>query len=138
MLAGGTPAADLGEGYYVKPTVVADVGPASRVVREEIFGPVAALLPAASYEEAIQLANDTLYGLSASVFTNDLTRALRFADEIHAGVVKVNQESAGIEFQVPFGGMQESSSGSREQGKAAREFFTQWKTVYMDRVPARA
>jgi acyl-CoA reductase-like NAD-dependent aldehyde dehydrogenase len=108
------------------------------VVREEIFGPVAALLPAASYAEAIQLANDTEYGLSASVFTNDLTRALRFADEIHAGVVKVNQESAGIEFQVPFGGMQESSSGSREQGKAAREFFTQWKTVYMDRVPGRA
>ena len=138
MLAGGSRAADLGEGYYVQPTVIANIGPQSRVVREEIFGPVAALLPAGSYEEAIQLANDTLYGLSASVFTNDLTRALRFADEIHAGVVKVNQESAGIEFQVPFGGMQDSSSGSREQGKAAREFFAQWKTVYMDRVPSRA
>ena len=138
MLAGGSRADDLGEGYYVKPTVISDVGPDSRVVREEIFGPVAALLPAGSYDEAVQLANDTQYGLSASVFTNDLTRALRFADEIHAGVVKVNQESAGIEFQVPFGGMQDSSSGSREQGKAAREFFTQWKTVYMDRVPGRA
>jgi len=77
---------------------------------------------------------DTAHELPES----DLTRALRFADEIHAGVVKVNQESAGIEFQVPFGGMQESSSGSREQGKAAREFFTQWKTIYMDRVPGRA
>jgi aldehyde dehydrogenase (NAD+) len=103
-------------------------------VREEIFGPVAALLPATSYKDAVRLANDTRFGLSASVFTNDLSRALRFADDIHAGVVKVNQESAGVEFHVPFGGMQESSSGSREQGKAAREFFTQWKTVYVDRL----
>src|SRR6202023_3100780 len=127
---GGSRAAALGEGYYVQPTVIADLGPNSRVVREEIFGPVAALLPASSYADAVRLANDTQYGLSASVFTNDLSRALRFADEIHAGIVKVNQESAGVEFQVPFGGMQDSSSGSREQGKAAREFFTQWKTVY--------
>jgi aldehyde dehydrogenase (NAD+) len=133
-LAGGTRAEDLGDGYYVRPTVLAGLGRESRVVREEIFGPVATVLPAESYAEAVALANDTRYGLSASVFTNDLTRALRFADDIHAGVVKVNQESAGVEFHVPFGGMQESSSGSREQGKAAREFFTQWKTVYMDRL----
>ncbi len=137
VLAGGGRASDLGDGYYVRPTVLADVAPSSRVVREEIFGPVAAVLTADSYDQAVALANDTHYGLSASVFTNDLTRALRFADDIHAGVVKINQESAGIEFQVPFGGMQESSSGSREQGKAAREFFTQWKTVYVDRVPGR-
>jgi aldehyde dehydrogenase (NAD+) len=135
VLAGGGRANDLGDGYYVRPTVLTDVSPESRVVREEIFGPVVALLPAASYADAIRLANDTRYGLSASVFTNDLSRALRFADDIHAGVVKVNQESAGVEFHVPFGGMQESSSGSREQGRAAREFFTQWKTVYMDRLP---
>jgi aldehyde dehydrogenase (NAD+) len=137
VLAGGSRATDLGDGYYVRPTVLANVAPSSRVVREEIFGPVAAVLTADSYDQAVALANDTHYGLSASVFTNDLTRALRFADDIHAGVVKINQESAGIEFQVPFGGMQESSSGSREQGKAAREFFTQWKTVYVDRVPDR-
>ena len=137
MLAGGSRASELGAGYYVKPTVIADVDPGSRVVREEIFGPVAALLPAQSFDDAVRLANDTPYGLSASVFTTDLSRALRFADRIRAGVVKVNQESAGVEFQVPFGGMQESSSGSREQGKAAREFFTQWKTVYMDQVPLK-
>jgi aldehyde dehydrogenase (NAD+) len=134
-LAGGSRPDHLGDGYYIKPTVLTDVGPESRVVREEIFGPVAAVLSAGSYDEAVALANDTRYGLCASVFTNDLTRALRFADDIHAGVVKINQESAGLEFHVPFGGMQESSSGSREQGKAAREFFTQWKTVYMDRLP---
>jgi aldehyde dehydrogenase (NAD+) len=135
VLAGGGRADDLGDGYYVRPTVLSCMSPESRVVREEIFGPVVALLPAGSYADAVRLANDTRYGLSASVFTNDLTRAFRFADEIHAGVVKINQESAGIEFHVPFGGMQESSSGSREQGKAAREFFTQWKTVYVDRLP---
>jgi alpha-ketoglutaric semialdehyde dehydrogenase len=131
-VAGGSRASDLGDGYYVRPTVLADVDPQSRVAREEIFGPVAALLSAGSYEEAVALANDTPYGLSASVFTNDLSKALRFANDIRAGVVKINQESAGVEFQVPFGGMKESSSGSREQGKAASEFFTQWKTVYVD------
>jgi aldehyde dehydrogenase (NAD+) len=135
VLAGGAAAEQLGDGYYVRPTVLTELAPDSRVVREEIFGPVAALLAANTYADALRLANDTPYGLSASVFTNDLSRALRFADDIHAGVVKVNQESAGVEFHVPFGGMQESSSGSREQGKAAREFFTQWKTVYMDRLP---
>jgi alpha-ketoglutaric semialdehyde dehydrogenase len=119
-------------GYFVEPTVLAGLPATSRVLREEIFGPVAALLPAGSYEEAVALANDTPFGLTAAVFTRDLGAAFRFAREIRAGVVKVNQESAGIEFQAPFGGMRESSSGPREQGKVAREFFTQWKTVYLD------
>ena len=119
-------------GYYVRPTVLAGISPDSRIAREEIFGPVAALLPAASFEDAIELANDTPFGLTASVFTRDLARALRFAREIRAGVVKVNQETAGLEFQVPFGGTKDSSSGSREQGKVARDFFTEWKTVYID------
>jgi alpha-ketoglutaric semialdehyde dehydrogenase len=136
VLTGGGRARDLGEGYYVQPTVIADVPAASRVVREEIFGPVAAIIPAKSYDEAVQLANDTPFGLTASLFTRDLGRALTFAGDIRTGVVKINQESAGLEYQVPFGGMKESSSGSREQGKAAREFFTQWKTVYLDVPPA--
>jgi aldehyde dehydrogenase (NAD+) len=122
-------------GYFVEPTVLADLSPASRVVREEIFGPVAALLPAGSYEEAVALANDTPFGLTAALFTRDLGKALRFARDVRAGVVKVNQESAGLEFQAPFGGMRQSSSGSREQGKVARDFFTQWKTVYLDAPP---
>ncbi|MBV9279756.1 MAG: aldehyde dehydrogenase family protein, partial [Chloroflexi bacterium] len=74
-------------------------------------------------------------GLTASLFTRDLGKALRFVQDIRVGVVKVNQESAGLEFQVPFGGMKGSSSGSREQGKVAREFYTQWKTVYLDMPP---
>jgi aldehyde dehydrogenase (NAD+) len=124
-------------GYFVEPTVFADLPASSRVVREEIFGPVTALLPAGSYEEAVALANDTPFGLTAALFTQDLGKALRFARDIRAGVVKVNQETAGLEFQAPFGGMRESSSGSREQGKVARDFFTEWKTVYLDAPPAQ-
>jgi aldehyde dehydrogenase (NAD+) len=123
------------DGYFIEPTVIAGLGNDSRVVREEIFGPVAALIPAADFAEAVRLANDTPFGLSASLFTRDLGRALAFAREIQAGVVKVNQESAGVELQVPFGGYKASSSGSREQGKVARDFFTQWKTVYLDPPP---
>jgi aldehyde dehydrogenase (NAD+) len=130
VLAGGGRSDD--GGYYVEPTVLADLPPTSRVVREEIFGPVAALLPARSYDEAVALANDTPFGLTAALFTRDLGKALRFARDVRAGVVKVNQETAGLEFQVPFGGMRASSSGSGEQGKVARDFFTQWKTVYLD------
>jgi acyl-CoA reductase-like NAD-dependent aldehyde dehydrogenase len=132
LAGGGRP---NGGGYFVQPTVLADLPANSRVVREEIFGPVAAILPAGSYEEAVALANDTPFGLTAALFTRDLGKALRFARDIRAGVVKVNQESAGLEFQVPFGGMRGSSSGSREQGKVARDFFTQWKTVYLDAPP---
>jgi len=133
-LAGGDRDPNL-RGYYVRPTILMGLGQESRVVQEEIFGPVAALLPAHSYEEAIALANNTPFGLSASLFTRDLGKSLRFVEDMRVGVVKVNQESAGLEFQVPFGGMKGSSSGSREQGKVARDFFTQWKTAYIDRPP---
>jgi alpha-ketoglutaric semialdehyde dehydrogenase len=135
VLVGGRRPRPGGGGYFVEPTVLADLPATSRVVREEIFGPVAALLPASSYEEAVALANDTPFGLTAALFTRDLGKALRFSRDIRAGVVKVNQESAGLEFQAPFGGMRQSSSGSREQGKVARDFFTQWKTVYLDAPP---
>jgi aldehyde dehydrogenase (NAD+) len=131
VVAGGG-RADVGDGWFVEPTVLTDLDPRSRVVREEIFGPVAALLPVDGYADAVTMANDTPFGLSASVFTRDLGRALEFARDIRAGVVKVNQESAGLEYHVPFGGTKGSSSGSREQGRAAREFYTEWKTVYVD------
>ena len=81
---------------------------------------------------AVAAANDTPFGLKAALLTMNLRSALPFAAEVRAGVVKINQESAGLEFHVPFGGMKDSSSGSREQGKVARDFFTEWKTVYLD------
>lgn len=129
LAGGGRPG---GSGYFVEPTVLVDVPATSAVSREEIFGPVAVLHPAESFEESVALANDTPFGLTAAVFTRDLGRALEFAARVRAGIVKVNQETGGVEFQAPFGGMGESSSGSREQGKVARDFFTQWKTVYLD------
>jgi aldehyde dehydrogenase (NAD+) len=86
-------------------------------------------------EEAMTIANQVRFGLSASIFTRDLGKALTFAREIEAGIVHVNSETAGAEPQVPFGGMKGSSSYSREQGKASREFFTQTKTVYIDPPP---
>lgn len=130
--AGGGMAETASGGYFVVPTVVTELPSDSVLLREEIFGPVAAIVRVPDFEAALEAANDTDYGLTASIFTSELRSALRFADEIEAGVVKVNQESAGLEFHVPFGGTKDSSSGSREQGKVAREFFTEWKTVYLD------
>lgn len=119
-------------GYFVAPTVFDGVAPDMRIAQEEIFGPVVGLIEARDFDEAVRLANHTRYGLSASVVTRDLNLALRFVREIEAGIVHINSQTAGAEPQVPFGGFKSSSSGSREQGKVAREFFTQIKTVYVD------
>jgi acyl-CoA reductase-like NAD-dependent aldehyde dehydrogenase len=85
------------------------------------------------FDAALRVANDVAFGLSASVFTRSLDRALRFAREIEAGLVRINGETAGVEPQAPFGGMKNSSSFSREQGQAAKEFYTQVKTISIDR-----
>ncbi len=119
-------------GYFVAPTIFDHVTPEMRIAQEEIFGPVVTLMQARDFDEAVRLANQTRFGLSASVVTRDLDLALRFVHEIEAGVVHVNSQTSGAEPQVPFGGFKASSSGTREQGKAAREFFTQIKTVYID------
>lgn len=119
------------EGYYVAPVVFDEVTTSMTIAQEEIFGPVLCLIKAASFEEAIELANDTQYGLSASIYTKNLEQALRFVNEVDAGMVRVNAETAGVELQAPFGGMKNSSSHSREQGQAAVEFYTAIKTVFI-------
>jgi acyl-CoA reductase-like NAD-dependent aldehyde dehydrogenase len=126
----------LERGAFVAPALFAGVEPDSRLAQHELFGPVLGVIPVDSMEEAMAVANQVKFGLSASIFTRDLGKALTFAREIEAGVVHVNSETAGAEPQVPFGGMKGSSSYSREQGKAAREFFTQTKTVYIDPPPS--
>ena len=133
--AGGAPLDTDDGGYFVEPTVYLDVDPASRIGREEIFGPVLGVMRAASLDHALEVANSVEFGLSASIFTRDLARAFEFIDSVEAGVVHVNSETAGAEPQVPFGGMKASSSHSREQGKAAIDFYTQVKTVYLDMPP---
>jgi aldehyde dehydrogenase (NAD+) len=134
VLAGGgkLTGGDYDRGFYVAPTVFDGVRPDMRIAQEEIFGPVVGLIEASGFDEAVALANQSRFGLSASVVTRDLGLAMRFIREIEAGIVHVNSQTAGAEPQVPFGGFKHSSSGSREQGKAARDFFTQIKTVYLD------
>ncbi|GGB38972.1 putative aldehyde dehydrogenase YcbD [Lentibacillus populi] len=120
-----------GNGYYVEPTVFENVSNDMTIAQEEIFGPVLALIKVETVEEAIKLANDVEFGLSASIFTTHIQNMLSFIDDIEAGLVRVNAESAGVELQAPFGGMKNSSSHSREQGRAAIEFFTSIKTVFI-------
>ncbi|MGH2562606.1 MAG: aldehyde dehydrogenase family protein [Thermomicrobiales bacterium] len=123
-------------GHFVTPTLFGGVDPGSRLGQEELFGPVLGVIAVDGLDEAVAVANQVRFGLSASLFTRDLGKALAFVQGIQAGIVHVNSETAGAEPQVPFGGMKGSSSYSREQGKAAREFFTQVKTVYIDPPPA--
>lgn len=132
VVTGGTRAdGAVADGYFVRPAVLTDIDPAHPVVREEIFGPVAVVLAADSYEEAMSMANDTPYGLSASLFTGDLSTTLRFVRDSRTGLVRVNRGTSGMEYHVPFGGMKDSGYGHRELGKAARDFFTESKTVYI-------
>jgi acyl-CoA reductase-like NAD-dependent aldehyde dehydrogenase len=134
LAGGGTPAdAALGRGHFVEPTVLTGVRPDMRVAQEEIFGPVIGVMEAADLEEAFRIANGIEYGLTASIVTNDLRAALRFAERAEAGTLKVNQPTAGLSVQAPFGGFKHSGSGMfREMGPGAVEFYSRIKTVYLD------
>ncbi len=118
-------------GCFMSPTVLADVRPESALVREEIFGPVLVLEEVEDFDAALAAANDTEFGLSSAVFTRDLAKAMAFVRRTQSGLVHINRETAGVEPHVPFGGVKGSSSMHREQGKAARAFFTTTKTVYL-------
>ncbi|MFB4328171.1 alpha-ketoglutaric semialdehyde dehydrogenase GucD [Paenibacillus sp. CR_12] len=133
LLTGGkrADAPGLEEGFYVQPTVFEGVASHMSIAREEIFGPVLALIAVDSLEEAIETANDSDFGLSASIYTQNVGAMLSFIRDMDAGLVRINAETAGVELQAPFGGMKMSSSHSREQGQAAIEFFTSIKTVFV-------
>lgn len=131
---GGAPDdAVLSRGFFVEPAVVRDVDPDSQLARDELFGPVLASFTVGGLEDAIELANRTRYGLSASLFTRDIGSMLEYVHRIEAGLVRVNGDTTGVDPHAPFGGMKASSSGSREQGSAAREFYTDIKTVQVQR-----
>ncbi|MBY0199506.1 aldehyde dehydrogenase family protein [Priestia megaterium] len=121
----------LKEGFYVQPTLFENVKSSMTIAQEEIFGPVLALIKVQTLEEALEVANDVKFGLSASIFTRNIGNMLSFIQDMDAGLVRINAESAGVELQAPFGGMKQSSSHSREQGQAAIEFFTSIKTVFV-------
>ena len=130
-VAGPTATGPLAEGYFVAPTVVELTARRADIWTEELFGPVLAVRRAADADEAFELANDSEFGLSAAVFTQDLTRVLQAVEHIDVGVLHVNSESAGADPHVPFGGAKKSGLGPKEQGSAAREFFTHTTTVYL-------
>ncbi|MGI6247615.1 MAG: aldehyde dehydrogenase family protein [Pseudochelatococcus sp.] len=117
-------------GFYLQPALFTEVTNDMRIAREEIFGPVAAVIRVRDYDEALAVANDTGYGLSAGIATTSLKYATHFKRNVEAGMVMVNLPTAGVDFHVPFGGRKGSSHGSREQGTYAAEFFTTIKTAY--------
>jgi len=117
-------------GFYMAPALFTECTNSMRIAREEIFGPVASVIRAKDYEEALALANDTEFGLSAGICTTSLKYASHFRRNAEAGMVMVNLPTAGVDYHVPFGGRKGSSYGPREQGRYAAEFYTTVKTAY--------
>jgi aldehyde dehydrogenase (NAD+) len=133
LVAGGeamTHNADGAPGYYLRPALFAETTKDMRINREEIFGPVVSVIRAKDYDEALALANDTEFGLSAGIATTSLQHATHFKRHSQAGMVMVNLPTAGVDYHVPFGGRKGSSYGAREQGRYAAEFYTTVKTAY--------
>ena len=131
-LSGG----DFDEGYYVEPTIFAGVSPEMRIAKEEIFGPVLTVFKAKDLKEAIDISNSVEFGLSSSVYTKDITKAYEYINTVETGMVHVNAPTLGGEVHLPFGGLNASGVGQREQGTAAVDFFTEIITVYIDHATA--
>ena len=133
LVAGGEPverSSAGAPGYYLRPALFTETSAPMRINREEIFGPVVSVIRARDYDEALALANDTVFGLSAGIATTSLKHAMHFKQNCQAGMVMVNLPTAGVDYHVPFGGRKASSHGPREQGRYAAEFYTTVKTAY--------
>ncbi|MDM7922127.1 MAG: aldehyde dehydrogenase family protein [Pyrinomonadaceae bacterium] len=134
LLCGGKRAEGDGleNGWFVEPTVFDRVTTDMRIAQEEIFGPVLSVIRVKDFEEAMTIANDSEYGLSSSIFTNDANTIYRFVDEIETGITHVNSPTTGGEAHIPFGGVKNTGLGAREQGSTALDFYTELKVVYVD------
>jgi aldehyde dehydrogenase (NAD+) len=119
-------------GYFHEPTIFADVQPTMRIAQEEIFGPVVSVIPCRSFDEAIAIGNDVQYGLSASIYTQDINRAFSAMRDIYTGIFYVNAPTIGAEVHLPFGGTKNTGNGHREAGTAALDVFSEWKSIYVD------
>jgi acyl-CoA reductase-like NAD-dependent aldehyde dehydrogenase len=119
-------------GWFHEPTVFADCNAAMRICQEEIFGPVVAVIPFDTFDEAIQIANGVQYGLSAAIYTRNVNHAFQAQRDLETGIVYVNAPTIGAETHLPFGGTKNTGNGHREAGLAALDFYSEWKTVYVD------
>ena len=120
------------KGWFHEPTVFGDCAPGMRIAQEEIFGPVVSVIPISNFNEAINVANGVPYGLSASIYTRDVNRAFQATRDLYTGIVYVNAPTIGAETHLPFGGTKQTGNGHREAAIAAIDFFTEWKSVYID------
>ena len=120
------------KGWFHEPTVFGDCAPEMRIAQEEIFGPVVSVIPIEGLEEGIEVANGVPYGLSASIYTRDVNRAFAAMQELYTGIVYINAPTIGAETHLPFGGTKQTGNGHREAAVAAIDFFTEWKSVYID------
>jgi aldehyde dehydrogenase (NAD+) len=134
LLCGGEPATGPGmeKGFFYQPTIFDKVKPSMRIAQEEIFGPVLSVLTVDSFEEAIHVLNDTPYGLSSSIYTQDVNRAMRAIRDIEAGITYINGPTIGAEVHLPFGGVKDTGNGHREASHTVLDTFTEWKSVYVD------
>lgn len=132
LATGGKRPAGLPRGFFIEPTIFDHVKPQYRIAREEIFGPVLSVIRAKNYEEAVEFANTSDYGLTSSIYSNDAGRIFDFCERIETGMVHVNSPTVGGEAQIPFGGMKSSGVGDREQGPTALDFYSDVKVVYVD------
>jgi len=123
---------DLGKGFFYAPTVFTDVNYRMRIAQEEIFGPTLSVLKVSSYDEAVTVANSTEYGLSSSIYTQDVNTAFRATQDLESGITYVNAPTIGAEIQLPFGGVKATGNGHREAGTSAVKEFTEIKSVYVD------
>ena len=122
----------LAHGWFHEPTIFVDVQPHHRIAKEEIFGPVLSVIKIASLEEGIRVMNDTIYGLSSSVYTKNVNDAYTAIRDIQAGITYINAPTIGAEAHMPFGGVKQTGNGHREGGWTVYDFFSEWKTVYVD------
>ena len=123
---------DHAYGWFFEPTIFTDVNEKMRMAQEEIFGPVLSLIPVDNFDKAIEIANGVPYGLSSSVYTRDVNKAFRAMRDIYAGITYVNAPTIGAEVHLPFGGTKATGNGHREGGLGAIDFYTQWKSIYID------
>jgi aldehyde dehydrogenase (NAD+) len=134
LVTGGSVASegDLARGHFYRPTLFKDVAPTMRIAQEEIFGPTLSVIRVNSLEEAIAINNNTKYGLSSAIYTQDINRVQRAMRDITTGILYINSGTTGAEIQFPFGGTRGTGNGHREAGIAGLDVFTEWKVVYTD------